>query len=503
MQQLTGLDEMFASVDTATANAVMGGLIVFERPTDPAAGSAERMIERITDRLDDLPPFRWTLARVPLAIGKDYWAEAADVDVADHVHEIALQDADDRALAAWVAQTMETGLRTDRPLWELYVVTGLQGGRLAHLLRVHHKLIDGTTIPTVLDILSDNPSADNGFPSSTPSVESAGRLTMLGRGLVGVAANPLRMAKLQASFARYLVGRVPTEGLLAPAAFAGRILPGPFGAPARAAVNLQQRITGKPAVAPVLPPLRKPRTPFNGKIEAERAYAFADLPLADFKAVGKAFGITLNDAVVAVCAGAVRRYLQDNGGVPNKPLVVCIPASLRSGAEKQPWANHVSMFFAELPTHLDDPEARMRAVHASLQQSKANFDALPTHLIRDASRLLPRGIFTASQQVLSRVPSWVPASPYNVVVSNVRGPSTVVEVAGARMAGYWPAAFLTAGSGLNITLQSYLDRVDFGFMGAANLTGDLWDLPGYMADELAALTALVEANRSAPELAAN
>jgi hypothetical protein len=128
----------------------------------------------------------------------------------------------------------------------------------------------------------------------------------------------------------------------------------------------------------VIPTLKKPATPFNGRVEAGRSYAFSDLPLADFKTVGKAFGVTLNDVVIAVVAGSLRRYLEDRGGVPEQPLVVCIPASLRTGEERPYWANHVFMFFAELPTDVEDPIERLHEAKARVRAGKQSFDATPT-----------------------------------------------------------------------------------------------------------------------------
>ena len=491
MQQLSGMDGMFLSVDTSTSLGVMGGMIVYDKPEDPEAGSRDRMIERISDRLDHLPPLRWVLTPVPLALDKEYWVES-EVDVPAHVTtETVGGTGSDQDLAALVSELMTVPMDKKRPLWDLTVITGLEGGRLAHLLRIHHGVIDGSSVPLVLDLLSDNPTTE---PDPNDSAAAAkkprfGKPEMLARGIVGSATRPVRFLGLQASTAKFLLKRYPVEGSMALPAFIARMMPGKLGAPLRGVVNTRQKIFRKPEVKPVVPQLLKPATPFNKTITANRTFAFSDLPLADVKALGKRYGVTLNDIVVAICAGALRRYLAENGGVPDEPLVVCVPYSLRTGEEKERWANHISMFFAPLPTHLEDPVERLNAVHDDLLAARENFDQLPKDLIRDAYRFLPQAVFTISQKLLTKAPDWVPGSAWNVVVSNVKGPSKTVEVTGAKMAGYWPAAFLTSGVGLNITLQSYRDRIDFGFMGAADLTGDLWELPRYMNEALAELEA--------------
>ena len=492
MQKLTGLDEMFLSVDDAgTTTGVMGGLVIYERPPTARAARAEAMVERIEERLAQLPFLRWRLARTPLHLDHARWVDAKDFNVSAHVRTVRLPaKASDRELASEVAAIMSVPLPQSRPLWELVVIEGLAKGRIAHLLRIHHGLIDGSSVPTVLNLLSDDPAPGLGFESHEGWHANlfSGWFGLTGRGLVSTAVRPVKFAGLQVKTLGWLGSRAQYDGRIGAApAFVGRLVPGPLGAPFRGLANRRRPKDVLP-VRSVIPTLRKPSTPFNGRVESQRSYAFSDLPLADFKTVGKAFGVTLNDVVIAVVAGTLRRYLEERGALPEKPLVVCIPASLRTGEEQPYWANHVFMFFAELPTDVEDPIERLHEAKARVKAGKETFDSLPTHLIREASEFIPNSVWSIPQKVLSKAPRRFSPAQWNVVVSNVRGPANPVSVTGATMVGYWPAAFLTMGLGLNITLQSYVDRVDFGFMGATNLTGDLWDLPEYMADELAVLT---------------
>ena len=506
MQKLTGLDEMFLSVDDAgTTNGVMGGLVIYSKPANRTAARAGAMVERIEDRIEQLPFLRWKLARVPFGLDHARWIDLGRIDVSEHVRSVRLiKPGDDKQLATEVAAIMSTPLPHDRPLWELVVIEGLAGGRIAHLMRVHHGLIDGSSVPTVLDILSDDPTPRRGLDAH-PEHEGdrfGGRVGMLGRGLAATATRPARFLGLQARAGGWLVSQVRSDGLSAAPAFAGRILPGVVGAPFRKLANVRREASDRPEVHSLIPTLRKPATPVNGRVGAERSYAFSDLALADFKKVGKAYGVTLNDVVMAVVAGTLRRHLETRGGIPEKPLVVCIPASLRTGEERPYWSNQVSMFFAELPTDVADPIERLHAASTRVRKGKTTFDALPVHLVRDASEFIPNIVWSLPQKLLAKAPSWVPASQWNVVVSNVKGPSKPMAITGATIEGYWPAAFLTVGLGLNITLQSYVDRVDFGFMGATNLTGDLWELPDHMEAELAELVAAAEQHTDAPALAA-
>jgi WS/DGAT/MGAT family acyltransferase len=351
-------------------------------------------------------------------------------------------------------------------------------------------------VPTILDLLSDRPTAPP-EPKDAPGTLAGfvpGTPVATLRGVAGWVVLPARLAGTGLRTLRYLWGRRKDDGLLlALPSFVGRMLPGWAAPVVTRPVNALRRRSGRPEVLPLMPKGPMNPTPFNGRITSRRTYAFSDLPLADFKAAGKAFDASLNDAVVAVCAGAVRRFLVDHGAPTGRPLVVCIPATLRTGDEKQRWANHVSMFFAEFPTHLSDPAARIEALHSDLEQAKDNFDAGPTTMIRDVMGYLPETFWDVSVKLMAHGPDWIPGAPWNVVVSNVRGPAQTISMYGLELAGYWPVAFLTPGIGLNITLQSYRDRMDFGFIGCPDLTPDLWDFPTYMAQSLAELQAAAAA----------
>ena len=252
MQQLSGMDGMFLSVDTPTSTGVMGGLIIYQAPSDPNAGSLQRMRLRIEERLDAIPPFRWVLTGVPLAINNAYWTEVDDVDVAAHLHEITLAaPGSNRQLAAQVASIMQKGLDKDRPLWDYTVIQGLEGGRLAHLLRIHHGVVDGAAVPRVLDLLSDHPTvqADPRDTRENNVDRIGGRAGAAARGVIGTATMPVRLLNLQARTAKYLFDRRKQDGLiLALPAFLGRMLPGKVSAPVNVLVNGRQRKVGRKEV---------------------------------------------------------------------------------------------------------------------------------------------------------------------------------------------------------------------------------------------------------------
>ena len=160
---------------------------------------------------------------------------------------------------------------------------------------------------------------------------------------------------------------------------------------------------------------------------------------------------------------------------------------MRGDDDKQRWANHVTTIFAELPTNLEDPLQQLRVVREEVKSARETVEALPTHLLREASNFIPQAFWKLSIRLMAKAPDWLAGASWNVVVANLRGPVKPLEITGAQVTGLWPVAFLTPGVGLNITLQSYLDRLFFGIMGCPDLLPGLSTLPGYLVEALADL----------------
>ncbi|MFP5347854.1 MAG: wax ester/triacylglycerol synthase family O-acyltransferase, partial [Actinomycetes bacterium] len=485
---------MFLSLETATTNGVLGGLVLFDAAPDGERGPDEAfMRRRITERLDLLPPLRWRRAEVPFELDHDYLVEADRIDVNAHIQTISLPSPGTREqLTDEVSRLMSVALVPGRPLWDLYVIEGLEDGGIAHLLRIHHGVLDGGSMPVLWDFLADEPVASltPKWPRPVTPEATGGTAEMLVRGLLAAGLRPARFLAFQAEMTGWLIRRLRQDaGTTIPAVIA-RLTPGELAAPLSALLNLRQRRVGAPEIGPLVPTLRPPATPFGGKVSSRRSFVFADLPLDDFQRVRRTLGATLNDVVLAVCAGAVRRYLQSHGGVPDRPLIVCVPVSLRKRDDEFTWGNRVSMIFAPFPTHLEDPLERVQFARHAVQKAKANFDELPTDHLESASRFLPEAFFAVPAKLMSAAPEWVPTlTSWNVVVSNVRGPAAPAHVAGTRVRGYWPASFLSPNGGLNITLQSYVDRVDFGFVAAREHAEDLDTLPDLLEEALQELMA--------------
>lgn len=216
-----------------------------------------------------------------------------------------------------------------------------------------------------------------------------------------------------------------------------------------------------------------PATPINVAITGKRAYATASIPLAEVKAIAKRHGAKLNDVVLALVSGALRRYLMHHGAVPRKPLVAAMPVSLRSEGDTE-YTTRATMVLANLATHLADPLARLAAIHASAGKAKAITGAaksvIPTDFISIGAPWL-LGAAAWAYGYTQGLKAWTPLA--NVVVSNVPGPDQPLYLAGGKFLTYWPVSIVTHGLGLNVTVESYCGSLDFGILAAANAVPDV------------------------------
>jgi diacylglycerol O-acyltransferase / wax synthase len=355
VHQLTGLDAAFLALDGPAVYGHVGSVSVLDPSTAPEPLTLDRLTRLIESRLHLVPPFRRRLVHVPFGLDQPYWIEDPDFDIEFHVRELALPaPGDDAQLARQAARLHARPLDRSRPLWESYLIHGLQGGRVALYTKVHHAAIDGVSgndlLVALLDLSPDG--RDLGEVPDWECDERPGALHMLSRSAVSWAANPVRAARLSVDMLR--------------------TLPALASSPARPELPLVDRLLprrGRNAVMPA-PPLRAPSTPFNKNISPHRRWAFCSLSLADAKAVKNAAGGTVNDVVMAICAGAMRTWLQQHDALPASPLVAAVPVSVRTEDQKGTHGNRVSTMLAPLPTHLEDPVERLHAASEAMRAAK-------------------------------------------------------------------------------------------------------------------------------------
>lgn len=491
MRQLTSLDAQFLRMEDARTYGHVGGLAVYDPSTAPGGAlEIDDLCRLVSERLHLLPVFKWRLAEVPFSLDLPYWIEDPDFDLDFHIRESAIPPpGDDDRLAETVARIFARPLDRRRPLWELYLIHGLQNGRVALLTKIHHAAVDGVSGAEVLSILLDPSPEGRDIP---PAPDDRGRgerepgeLEMLGRGLLGLPRQPLRALRS------------------APTALPNLLdLPGANAFPGvptlTRAVTEARKLLGSDEDPDVLEvtTARAPSTSFNGRISPHRRLAIGRLSLDTVKAIKNAAGITVNDVVVTLCAAALREWLIDHDELPDEPLVAMVPVSVRTSEQQGTFGNRVSMMIVPIAT--DEPDARQRLVrtHELLRGAKERHRALPADLLTDATSFIPPAVMALAARttmgVLGRT-----RPPLNLVISNVPGPREPLFCAGAKLEANYPVSAIADGVGLNMTVMSYRQHLDFGLVGDRDQLGDLKPLMRGLERALDELEEIVCGKRAA------
>jgi diacylglycerol O-acyltransferase / wax synthase len=469
MQQLSGLDASFLALETANTTGHVGGLSILDPSDAPAPLNLARLTQVMTERLPLVPVLRRKLLEVPLGLDQPYWVDDQDFDIEYHVREIALpRPGSDAQLNEQVSRLHARPLDRSKPLWELYLITGLAKKRAAVYTKIHHAAIDGASGVELLTVLFDLSPAGRELPPAEPfKAASPPPLPALAaKAAARLAWRPVQTARIT----NELVKVIPT---LAPAV---NTLVG----------NMLGLNRGDGTVIPTRPG-RAPATPFNRSITPHRRFAFRSVDLATVKAVKNAFGVSVNDVVMAMCAGALRRWLLDHDALPDHPLVAMIPVSVRDPSAKGALGNRVSAMLAPLPTSVTDPALRLQIVHSATQVAKAQQAAIPQGLVDQISDFAVPALAARAARVVFATGVLHRLPPFNITISNVPGPNTQVYLCGARLLAHYPVSVVTDGQGLNITLIGYLGQLHFGLVSCRELVPDVDALAGYLTDELALL----------------
>jgi diacylglycerol O-acyltransferase / wax synthase len=495
MKQLSGLDASFLYMETASQFGHVSSLSIYERPDDPDYEPLSSWRHQIERRLHLLEPLRRRLRDVPFNLDHPYWVDDPSFDIDFHVrHTAVAPPGSDEQLGELVARIVGRPLDRRRPLWESYVIEGLPDDRFAILTKVHHATIDGAAGAELLVLMLDGdpegddiaPAPDDWRPERLPSDSE-----VLTRAASNLVRKPGRAILLATRTVRDL-GRTTRAPVVVAAANQVRDgLRGPLGA----VLNIGRERSPEGETVGPLPTGTAPRTPFNAAITAHRRFAFRSTSLGLVKDIKNALGATVNDVVMAACAGGLRTWLETHDALPDSPLVAMVPVSIRTGEETEKWTNRVSGIFAALPTDEPDPLQRVARVHEAMVGAKELFDAVPADALTDFAQFPPPAVFARAMRTATRLTTRF-ALPVNVVISNVPGPRVPLFTAGARLLHYYPVSTIVDGQGLNITVQSYLDTLDFGLVACRELVPDLWDMVDAIVDDLDELARVAGVERS-------
>lgn len=473
MRRLSGLDAAFLYAETPAMHMHAGALAILDPSTSPERFDADRFREIIAARLGRLDPFRQRLVTTPLGIDRPVWVDDHDFDLRAHIKAVAVpRPGTARQVSDLTSELLAIPLRRDRPLWEMWFIEGLEGGHIGLFAKTHHALLGGMRATAMFELLFDPGAAPGPRASGGPAQsEQAGRerppspVAIAGHAALALASTPLRALRATGDVA------VATARL---ARFFG---------------------SGQGAAAVI--PWQAPATSLNGSLVPARACVYCSIGLPDVKAVRRALGVTVNDVVLAVCGGALRRYLEQRGELPHKALTAAVPVSVGAPAEAVApsiLGNMVSMFGATLATDVADPAERLRRISASTRAAKKMHQALGSETIIRLADVLPPGLFGAaihgyaSTRLSSRM-----APPFNVVVSNLQGPTLPLYSAGARMLADHFFGPTVEGVSLNITVLSYRGSLDIGIVASPDLAPDPWPIAEAMPVALAELRSVVTA----------
>ncbi|WP_344421492.1 wax ester/triacylglycerol synthase family O-acyltransferase [Amycolatopsis minnesotensis] len=466
MQRLSGLDASFLYLETSAQVLHVCGLATLDGSTVPGGYSFRAFEERLRDRVALIPAFRRKLHNSAWNLTHPVWVEDDEFDLDHHLHRIAVPGpGDSHELAALCAHLAGRPLDRNRPLWEMYVIEDVRTGgddTVAIFIKMHHASVDGVGGANLIAYLAgvepDAPPPDPGEGARHNPAEPD-RFALLRTSVTSLVKRPAQAVKL-----------LPELAAMAPR-WIGRALRG----------------KGMPV------PFTAPRTLLNGTITGHRSVAYAQLDLAEVKDLKNAFGVTVNDIVLAIVAGALRRFLDDRDDLPGDPLVATVPVSVHERSEREHGSNKVSAFFASLPTHLADPAARVFALAENNRLSKDHHHSIDADMLQDWAQFAGPAVFGLAIRAYSalRLAERHPPA-HNLVVSNVPGPPMPLYLLGARITGLYPLGPVFHGAGLNITVLSNAGKVDFGLLGARELVPDLWPL----ADAIGA--ALKELKAAAP-----
>ena len=461
MQRLSGTDTVMLSAETPAWHYHIGGLTIIAPDGDPRE-TLDRAARDLRDRLPLAPKFLWKLQEVPFNLGLPVWVRDDDFDFDRHVRRVVVPPpGGPRELSQLAGRILSYQLDRRFPLWEMWLIEGLANNRAATLMKTHHCLMDGVSGSNLSAVLFDlepypkeTPMPSGDEPEVGPTPSSA---ALLASALPYAAHTPWRVFRYGTAMAR--------RGLALASYARGNPVPHLIGAP---------------------------KTSLNDHVGPRRALGFSSISLTDVRALKNEHNVKVNDVVLAVCAGALRNYLADNGEPVDRPLVTAVPVSLRRD-DSTTMNNQIGNMFIELATDIADPVERLRKISENSGSAKDMNRALRVHEIRSLGETAPPALLHLALRAIyeSTLFGRLPTPPGNTVISNVPGPPFSLYSGGGLVTGMFACSVIIDPGGLNITVFSYGDRLDFGITVDPDIVSD----PFRVADGIpVALAELMEAS---------
>ncbi|MDJ0358757.1 wax ester/triacylglycerol synthase family O-acyltransferase [Rhodococcus sp. H29-C3] len=453
MERLSGLDASFLYLETPEQPLNVCGLIELEAVGDDVDYDADALKVELLRRLEGIPTLRKKLHDSVFNLDHPVWVEDENFDIDKHFYRMTLPaPAGKDEVAAACAHFSVQPLDRSRPLWEMWVLEGAKNGKTPIFLKMHHSTVDGISAANIISLLCSIDRDAEPLPPS-PGVGSVNNFDLAVGSAVSFASRPLQALSILPATVRTLTGWIGR-------ARSGRAMPPPFVAP---------------------------RTQFNGTLSRHRSVAFEQLKLSDVKEIKNAFDAKVNDVVLAMCAGAIRIYLEKSDGLPEDSLIAVVPVSVHEKSSR-PGTNQVSAMFASLATDIDDPVERLLAISASHEVGKEHNREIGATLLQDWAQFASPATFAAAMRAYAAL-DLAQHHPvvHNLVMSNVPGPPMPLYFLGAKVTGMFPLGPILHGAGLNITVMSGDGRLDIGLIADREQTPDLDRLADAMGESLAEL----------------
>jgi diacylglycerol O-acyltransferase / wax synthase len=460
MERLSGLDASFLYLESPAQLMHVCGVLLLDPTTIPGGYSFGRMRSSLEERVRAIPSFRRRLRQVPLEIDHPVWVDDTAFDIDRHVHRLAVPSPGGaEELADLCAHMAGIPLDRSRPLWEMCVIEGLASGQVAVFTKMHHATVDGVSGSNMISVLCslepDAPLLDFGVKGELTHDPSD--LELFGRGLLANVVKPWHALRLVGS----------TTAVVAR--------------------TIERARAGTAMAAP----LTAPRTAFNGNITGRRAVAFADLSLDRIKEIRHSVeGATVNDVVLAISGGALRRYLEERDDLPSSSLLASVPVSVHGTSQRAGGSNKVSTIFARLGTDIADPVARLAQLALANANAKEHHKAIPADTLQEwAEFAAPRTFGLAVRMVASLKLAEKGPVIHNLVISNVPGPPVPLYFMGARIDALYPLGPVFHGAGLNVTVMSSNGKMHVGLIGCRDALPEISALAEKFPAELDALYA--------------
>ncbi len=455
MIPLSGLDASFLYLETPSAPLHVCTLVVCDPSTAPNGFSFQKLYSFIERRVAQIPIFRQRLVEMPLRLYYPVWVEDPDFDLVHHLrHAVVPAPGGPKELGELAGRLMQGTLDRRYPLWEMHMIEGLEGGKIAIACKIHHAVVDGVTGAGLMAQLFDLQALDvDESPVAMPVGEPIpSDAELIKFALKSMLKQPQKVANI---VKKTLVNRREMIRV-------------------RANLMAERYRTG---VQTKEIKHTAPRTPLNGHIGPRRNLAMARVPLSTIKEIKNATQTTVNDVVLALCGAVVRQYLIRHDALPQMSLTAALPVSVHGQASSaDAGTNSVSAMRSTLATHLADPLERLQLIHKDTCLAKEGLNAVGANLLQEWAEVISPHAFNLGTRLFTEAHLSDIGLVQNLIISNVPGPRFPLYIAGMKIEELYPIGPVFESSGLNITLFSYVDSVDFGFAVDRDMIPDAWDM---------------------------